>query len=144
MISRASEVPLPSNADRDYTTIDLDGVDSRERIPGASMFCLSVKILNVIYEILETVYLENPSRIADRSESRDADLLGKCLKLNTQLDQCLTSMPDRLSRFIASSPSMKWTPPCNLSLHEQALVTRFVAFSVRGDFTHVFPQKYRR
>ena len=86
MISRASDVRLPSDVDRDYTIIDLDGKVSKERIPGASMFCMSVKLLNIFYEILETVYMDPQHQIPDNSGSRDAELLGKSLKLNHQLD----------------------------------------------------------
>ena len=126
MISRASDVRLPSDVDRDYTIVDVGGTVSKERIPGASMFCLSVKLLNVFYEILETVYMNSQHQFSDRSKSQDAELLGKSLKLNHQLDQCLALMPDRLGCFIANPPNINLA--CNFSIHEQALVTRLVIY----------------
>jgi hypothetical protein len=69
MISRASDVRLPSDVDRDYTIVDLDGGVSKEQIPGASMFCLSVKLLNIFYEVLETVYLDSRPQTNDCSAS---------------------------------------------------------------------------
>jgi hypothetical protein len=124
MISRASGVRLPSEVDRDYTAIDSDGAVLKERIPGASMFCLSVKLLNVFYEILETVYVEFEHQVADTSGPRDAELLGKSLRLNHQLDQWFLSMPDRLRCFVATP--LNWNLGCKFSIHEQALVTRLV------------------
>jgi hypothetical protein len=126
MISRASDVRLPSDADRDYTIVDLDGSVSKEQIPGASMFCLSIKLLNIIYDILETVYLDFRSQTTDSSGPRDSDMLRKSLKLNHQFDQCLASMPDRLVNFITNPPSTNCDRACGFDLHEQALVTRCV------------------
>ena len=126
MISRASDVRLPSDVDRDYTIVDLDGGVSKEQIPGASMFCLSVELLNIFYGILETIYLDSRPQTNDCSASRDADVLGKALKLNHQLDQCLTSMPGRLGDFIMNTPFTNCDTPCDFNLHEQALVTRYV------------------
>jgi hypothetical protein len=90
------------------------------------MFCLSVKLLNIFYEVLETVYLDSRPQTNDCSASRDADVLGKALKLNHQLDQCLTPMPGRLGDFITNTPFTNFDPPCDFNLHEQALVTRYV------------------
>lgn len=132
MISRASDVRLPSDVDRDYTIVDLDGGVSKEQIPGAAMFCLSIKLLNIIYEILETVYLDFRSQTTDSVGSRDVDMLGKSLKLNHRLDQCLEFMPDRLNGFITGSLSMNCDRAWNFGLHEQALVTRSAISSLLG------------
>jgi len=125
MISRASDVRLPSEVD--CTIVDFDGATSTELIPGAPMFCLSIKLLDIFHEILETVYTGSRRKINDRFRSRpgDDELLGKSLTLNHQLDRFLASTPERLRTFIGTS-STNCDQACDLSLHEQALVTRLV------------------
>lgn len=103
------------------------------------MFCLSVKLLDIFHEILETVYMGSKHKFHDRFRSvpRDEELLRKSLKLNHQLDQFLVSMPERLASFIATS-STNCDQACDLSLHEQTLVTRSIPpspFEARLPFT---------
>jgi hypothetical protein len=144
MISRASDVRLPSDVDRDYNTVDHDGCVSQERIPGASMFCLSVKLLNIVYGILETVYLDFRSQTTSNSGSPNADVLAKALELDHQLDRCLVSMPDRLGSFITGPPSKRYDQACDFGLHEQALVTRSVISPRPQHIALTSPHEYRR
>jgi hypothetical protein len=95
-------------------------------IPGARTFCLSVKLLNIFHDILESVYFGSQLVRPSRSRPRDAELLGKSLNLNHQLDQFLTLLPNRLGRFITNSPSTSCDQTCTFNLHELALVTRSV------------------
>jgi hypothetical protein len=129
-ISRASDVQLPSEIDREVTVEGPDSGSSTELIPAARTFCLSIKLLNIFHEILEAVYLGSQLARPSRSRSQDAELLGKILNLNHQLDQFLTTLPKRLGRFINNSPSTSCDQTCNFDLHEQALVTRFVPLSL--------------
>ena len=144
MISRASDVRLPSNVDSEYTIVDLDGGVFKERIPGASMFCLSVKLLDIIYDILETVYLDFRTQTTESPESRNADMLGKTMKLGHQLSQCLDSFSDRLRSFITNPPSASYVQAPDFSLHEQALVTRLAIFPPRSTPSLFCSQGYRR
>jgi len=126
-ISRSSDVQLPSAVDREHTIEGVGGNASKQLIPGAPMFCLSIKLLDIFHEILETVYAGSKRKVNDsfRSGPVDEELLRKSLKLNHQLDQFLASTPERLGSFIANS-STNCDQACDLSLHEQALVTRLV------------------
>lgn len=90
------------------------------------MFLLSLKLMRILHEILETVYSNSKSRLADTPGSRDGELLRQSLELNDQLDQLLTFMPERLSSFVALPQSANCSRACELSLHEQALITRLV------------------
>lgn len=124
MVSRACDVQLPSSHDRECGTDDSDGNVSRLLIPGASTFRLSVELLNILRETLETIYINVKSEPAHRPGFWDAELLRKTLELNHHLDEFLASMPERLSSFIATTPSAEYPRTCDLNLHEQALVTR--------------------
>jgi hypothetical protein len=116
-ISRASDVQLPSEIDREVTVEGPDSGSSTELIPAARTFCLSIKLLNIFHEILEAVYLGSQLARPSRSRSQDAELLGKILNLNHQLDQFLTLLPKRLGRFINNSPSTSCDQTCNFDLH---------------------------
>lgn len=126
MITRASDVQLPSDVDCEHNVEGRDGSFSKKLIPGVPMFCLSIKLLNVLHDILEAVYVGSQSDVSNRFRSRDVELLGESLKLNHQLDEFLNLLPRRLRRFITKSSSTTGDLACNFSLHEQALVTRLV------------------
>ena len=129
MTSLTCEVELPSEDDQGYNAVDPSGNISREVIPGASMFRLSVKLIGILHRILQATYLAAQPRLVDKSGSRDAELLRQSLELNDQLDEFLATMPDRLSSFVAISPSQNYSRACNFTLHEQALITRSVRLS---------------
>lgn len=139
-IPRASDVQLPSAVDHEHTHKGVGGKVSQELMPGAPMFCLSIELLDIFHEILETVYTGSRRKVDGRFRSRpgDEELLGNSLKLNHQLDQFLASTPERLSTFIATS-STNCDQACDLSLHEQALVTRFVLSPLRSSHSMSFP-----
>jgi hypothetical protein len=126
MVSRTCNVQLPSNVDQEYTTADLDSNVSRGLILGASMFRLSIKLLNILHGILETIYLNFQSQPTERPGSRDVELIRKILELNHQLDGFLTSVPERLSSFITRAASSGCGSVGEFSMHEQALITRSV------------------
>lgn len=144
MLTRVSDVRLPSDFDREYTTVDPEGIVLKELIPGASMFCLSVKLLNILHDILEAVYVNLQAHSADRSGPRDAKLLEQSLKLNHELDQFLASMPERLGNFIASSPSTNSDQIYDFNLHEQALVTRLALHPLFKAFPSRHQQRHNR
>jgi hypothetical protein len=126
MVSRTCNVQLPSNVDQEYTTADLEVNVSRGLIPGASMFRLSVKLLNILHGILETIYLNFQSQPTEKPSSRNVELIRKILNLNHQLDEFLTSMPERLSIFITLAAWSGRGSVREFSMHEQALITRSV------------------
>ena len=101
------------------------------------MFWLSVRLLGILHEILDTVYSSSRSRLDERPGSGDAELLRQSLKLNDQLDQLLAFMPERLSNFIAIPPSTNHDHACKFSLHEQALLTRSVVTLLSLDIRDV-------
>jgi hypothetical protein len=82
--------------------------------------------MGILHEILETVYSSSRSRLDDKPGSRDAELLRQSLELNDQLDQLLALMPERLSGFVALPQSANRGRAFDISLHEQALITRSV------------------
>jgi hypothetical protein len=49
-------VQLPSAVDHEHTHKGVGGKVSQELMPGAPMFCLSIELLDIFHEILETVY----------------------------------------------------------------------------------------
>jgi hypothetical protein len=120
------DVELPADVDREYNTVDSSGRIVSENLPGASMFGLSVKLMRILHEILGTVYPSSRSRLDDKPGSRDAELLRQSLELNDQLDQLLALMPERLSSFVALPQSANHSRAFEISLHEQALITRSV------------------
>jgi hypothetical protein len=75
---------------------------------------------------LETIYLNFQSQPTERPGSRDVELIRKILDLNHQLDEFLTSMPERLSSFITLAASSGCGSVREFSMHEQALITRSV------------------
>jgi hypothetical protein len=123
MVSRTFNVQLPSDVDQEYDTADLDGNILRGRIPGASMFHLSVKLLSILHGILETIYLNFQSQPTDRPGSRDVELIRKILELNQQLDEFIASVPKRLGSLVTLATSSRCGGACDFSLHEQALLT---------------------
>jgi hypothetical protein len=90
------------------------------------MFRLSVKLLNILHGILETIYLNFQSQPTEKPSSRNVELIRKILNLNHQLDEFLTSMPERLSIFITLAASSGRGSVREFSMHEQALITRSV------------------
>lgn len=125
-ISHAWEVDLPSDVDVQCNTIGAGGETFPEMVPGASVFRISLQLMGILREILETIY-QNPQRqLADRQGSSDRELLRQSLELNDRLDQFLATMPEGPSTFLATAPSMTQSRAWGLSLHEQALITRSV------------------
>jgi hypothetical protein len=126
MVSRVCGVQLPSDIGKEYTITDVNGNISRGLIPGVAMFRLSVKLLGILHEVLETIYESDQSQLACRSGSRDVELLKKTLDLNHQLDEFLASMPSHLGSFITLAPLADYNRACDFNMHEQALLTRLV------------------
>ena len=134
-ISRTWDVELPADVDREYNTVDSSGRTISEILPGVSMFWLSVRLMRILHEILESVYSASRSRLDDKPGSRNAEWLRQSLELNDQLDELLALMPERLSSFLATSQIANGSRPCEISLHEQALITRSVpTFFPRPEF----------
>ena len=125
-ISRTWDVEVPADVDHEHNTIEPSGSMCSELIPGAAMFLLSVRLMRILHEVLEKVYPSSISRLADTPASRIAELLRQSLELNDQLDRLLTTMPERLSCFVAIPQSANAGRACEFTLHEQALITRLV------------------
>jgi hypothetical protein len=123
----AYDVQLPSDVDHEHETADLKGVISRGLVPGASTFRLNVQLLSILHAILDIVYINSRSQLADMSGARDLDLPRNTLELIHQLDGFLASLPEHPSSFIVLSPSAYDSCFHKLSLHEQASMTSLVS-----------------
>jgi hypothetical protein len=126
MISATWEVELPSNVAHKYNIVDSSGNISSELLAGASMFRLSAKLMSILRDILDTVYRSLQSQLPNKPAFRDTELLRQSLELNDRLDEFSALMPERLINFLEAASSVDLGRAWDLSLHEQAIITRSV------------------
>jgi hypothetical protein len=82
--------------------------------------------MSILRDILDTVYRSLQSQLPNKPAFRDTELLRQSLELNDRLDEFSALMPERLINFLEAASSVDLGRAWDLSLHEQAIITRSV------------------
>ncbi|KAK5049368.1 hypothetical protein LTR84_004297 [Exophiala bonariae] len=130
--SGTESVPKPLVIDDEYLTEQHEGVQPSEEVPRLGLFVWSLKLYDILHEILATLYNKRSERPGPRGrDGENWNLLSDILTLNQRLDEFQAQLPEYLrpQTQSMSPPNLRKADHKNLQrhvLHCRFLYTRVI------------------
>jgi hypothetical protein len=102
MIRDQHSIPLPVLGDDDLSPDD-DNPTSIKLVTSLRIFTYTCELLDIIGDILSTLYCNNGAVLSTRKHTLHAPTLSKSMALNGRLEAFLLTLPDFLRTFVEGS-----------------------------------------
>lgn len=95
--SGEESIPKPMVIDDEYLNEEQDAIQPADKVPRLGLFVWSLKLYDILYEILATLYNKGPEKSALRCrDGENWNLLSDVLTLNQRLDEFQEQLPEYL------------------------------------------------